>query len=549
MRALALICAAAVAFGAVGTSPATAASVRHASGTGSGSSCTQTAPCSFKTAVEGASDGDTVQLRAEEYVLTDFVQILADNLTISGPSGVTAPGDFLAFLIFKEQSEGGIPDNDSKLLFYGANTRLERLAVTGRADGSGTIVGSGSGATGVQYDRLYVSNSGTGTALLGKNATLTNSLIQQTGPGDNGRAVILSGTITGSTIYSHTGLGLWLPNSYLTTPNCSLTIRNTLVRGGARNVLIDDTGLGPNHCPAITVDYDYSWIPSTGIQSIGTSTPTPGTHNLPDTPAVFDPTNPADTYLSDLTLPPDSPAINAGCTSSCSDHDYYGRPRPIGSANDIGAREQSLRPASTTVSTGPLSTTEATLNATLTPGGSATIYTLQIRQAGTADWATVGGGSLASSLFGSTPVSARATGLTAATGYEARLTASNDRGTWTSPVAAFRTSTTPDPTVGVGGLRAKVTKRKARLKSTVTVSGAGTITQTATTGTGSRKKTRCTARRSVTSAGSYSMTCILDGTARATLRRKSLRFTILTRLATSSSASSATSRLTVDRRR
>ena len=273
------------------------------------------------------------------------------------------------------------------------------MAITGRADGAGTLVGSGSGAPGALYDRVYVSNSGTGTALLGRNATLTNSFIQQTAPGSSGRAVIFSGTITGSTIYSREGRGLWLYNGYLTTPSCSLTIRNTLVWGGGHNLVVDDTNSAPTSCPTLNVDYDYSWIPSTGIQTVGTSTPMAGTHNLPDTPVVFDPTNPADSYLSDLVLPPDSPAINAGCTSSCSDHDYYGRPRPIGSANDIGAHEQSVRPSSTAVSTGTVTTTEATLSATLTPGGSDTTYAVQVRQVGLGDWTTVGSGARTTDLY------------------------------------------------------------------------------------------------------------------------------------------------------
>ena len=549
MRALAFIVAAALTLSVAGASPATAAAVRYASPMGSGAACTQAAPCSFKTAVEGASDGDTVQLSADEYFLTDFVQVLANNLTIAGPAGIGSPGVFVAFLIFKEQSEGGVPDSNSKLLLYGDNTRIERLAIAGRADGSGTLVGSGSGATGTRYDRLYVLNSGTGTALLGKDATLTNSLIKQTGPGTTGRAVIFAGTITGSTIYSQTGVGLWEYNGYLPAPDCSVTIRNTLVWGGAHNLLVDDTSASPASCPTLNVDYDYSWIPSTGIQTVGTSTPIAGAQNLPDTPAVFDPTDPADSYLSDLVLPPDSPAINAGCTSSCSDHDYYGRPRPIGSANDIGAREQSVRPGSTAVSAGSVTTTDAMLSAMLTPGGSTTTYAVQVRQSGTGDWSTVGSGTLSTDIFGSTPVSTRTTGLTAATNYETRLTASNERGTWTSPATAFRTSATPAPTVSVSGVRARVTKRKGRLKSTVTVSDPGTITQSATTGSGSRKKIRCTARRTVTTAGTYTMTCILDGTARAKLRRKSLKFTVVTRLAASSGTAAATSRITVPRKR
>lgn len=535
--------------------PARAAAVRHASPTGSGVACTQSAPCSLKVAVENAAAGDTVQLGAEEYHLSEQLQVYAANLTIAGPAGTTAPGDFMAFLIFTEQSEGGVADGDSKLLFWANNVRLERLAISGRADGAGILVGGGGGSvTGAVYDRLYVNNTGDGTGLFGRSATLTNSVVKQTGPGAFGRAVLLAGAITGSTIYSSTGAAIWLPNSYLRTPHCAVTIRNSLVWGGGRNIQTDTSSGAPTACPTIGVDYDYSWIPNPGGGALGGGIAGPGivtagAHNLPNVPAVFDPTNPSDSYLSTYELAPTSPAVNAGCTASCSDHDYFGRPRPLGSANDIGAREQSVPPVASAMRVDSITTTGSQLATTLTPGGSPTTYTFQVRASGSPDWVSVSTGLQSANLFGTETITAAATALTPDTVYETRLVASNDRGSWTSELTSFRTATVPAPpapTISVTDLKASVSKRTIRVKSSVSVSTSGTITQKATTG---RNRVRCSRTITAVAAGRYALRCRLDARARAQVRRKQLRLTVLTSLASASGSVSTTSVLRVRRNR
>ena len=548
----ALTTAGALTVGLIATTPSAAASIRYASHTvadGSGAPCTQADPCSLFDAVTYAGDGDIVQLTADEYYLDQQLEIFADDLTIRGPEGVLAPGDFIAYVIFRDQASGGLADSAHKLLIRGDNTHFERLAISGTATGSGVLIGAGdSTKTGQTYDRVLITNSGDAVALVGHGATVRNSVVQQTGPGSFGTAVNMSGTISSSTIYSRNATAISADDNFVASgTGCTLSIRNTLGWGAYANLLADAGGGG---CATVSIDYDYSWIPDPassggplggGIRLIGTGTAVPGTHNLPDTPAVFDPTDPADTYLGSWVLPANSPAIDAGCTGgSCSDHDYYGRPRPIGAANDIGAMEQSLAPSVTPVAV----SSSTTLTSTVSPLGSATTYTLQVRRTG-ADWSAAASGSTADA-FTAVSVSATPT-LSPNTDYEARIVATNERGTTTSGLTAFRTSS---PGLTVSGLKAKVTKKKARLVSNATVTGAGRITQKATSGKGARKVTRCSTGRAATTAGTYRITCRLTKKSRTALRSGSLKLRVVTTFVPlSGDQVTITTRLRIPRRR
>ena len=113
----ALTTAGALTVGLVAATPSAAASVRYASHTvadGSGAPCTQADPCSLFDAVTYAGAGDTVQLTADEYYLDRQLEVLVDNLTIRGPSGVGAPGAFIAYVIFRDQASGGLADSAHK---------------------------------------------------------------------------------------------------------------------------------------------------------------------------------------------------------------------------------------------------------------------------------------------------------------------------------------------------------------------------------------------------------------------------------------------------
>ena len=542
----------------VANGTAAAATVRYTSPTGSGVACTQVSPCSLPQAVSGAASGDTVQLTADEYTLNSQLDITVNNLTIRGPVGVTDSASFLAYLIFPET---GVPNSDTKIQLFGSGTRFERLAITGRADGSAAIVSDASG-TNTVYDRVRISNSGSADTLRGQDTTLTNSVVQQTGPGGLGSAVAITGLIDGSTIYSANGTAILQANQYHAAPSCSTIIVDTIAWGGSANMLVDDTSVGPFFCSPLLTSYDRSWIPQAagaasggGIRVIaGATAPIVGPGNLPDLPAVFDPTAPGSTYLSDLVLPVGSPAIDAGCPvgSSCSDHDYYGRPRPIGSANDIGAMEQSLPPVAGALSVGGITRTTATLAGPLQPRGERTQYRLEVRVTGSPTWTTASTGSQTTEVFGTPTVNGSLSDLSPATDYQARLVASSSRGESTGEPTTFRTldpAPSPSPSLSVTSTRGSVTKKKARVASSVTVSAAGRITQRAVS-TGRRAKTRCTTSRTATAAGQYRMVCSLSKKSRKELRKRPMRLVVTTRLTTpTGQTATATKRITLPRRR
>lgn len=526
----------AIAAGLLVAGPAQASSIRYASPTGLGVACTQAAPCSLSQAVSFANDGDIVQLGADEYYLDVPLDVTVDNLTIRGPAGTFQPADFRAFIFFREQADGGIPDGDAKLRVFGNNARFERLSIVGRADGSASIVGAGTG-TGASYDRVAIRNIGESDTLVGQGVTVTNSAIQQIGPGNLGSAVSAQGTFTNSLAYSATGTAILQSDAYIASPYCSTVIRNSIVWGGAANLKVDG---GYSGCTAVHVDYDYSWIPDPGGPGLGGGIPMPvsgtvtaGPHNLPRSPAVFEP---SDGFIGAYVLSPDSPAVNAGC-SECSDHDFYGRPRPIGPAADIGPMEQSLPPAVATPTVSSVTDSAATVSSRVEPRGEQTTYALQYRRSRASEWNSTPDYRLTDDLFGATTVSVTLEPLAPGTSYEARYVASNSLGSVTGPVVTFRTEPVPTATVSVSGLKAKVTKKKAKLTSRVTVSQAGRIGQAATTGNATK---RCTVSKRVAAAGTYKVVCPFRKKARKALRSQSMKLTVVTTFEPSSGGAVAT---------
>ena len=501
--------------------PASAETIRYASSGGVGVACSQAEPCSLETAISSAPPNSTVQLAAEEYYPSAPIAVSVENLTIQGPDRVNGPSDFIPYIFFS----GPLAEN--KILVQANNVAFKRLAIVGETGNSYAVVGAGFGRD-TTYDRVLVQNSGSGFGVSGTGITISNSFVEQTGSGTSGSAINGFGMIYGTTAYSRNGSAIRLDDNYTVAPYCSAVIRNTLAWGGWANLYLDNGGVG---CMSLDVNYDYSWIPDGDGQGGGirnfSGPVTAGPHNLPNLPAVL---SPSTSDPRNLVLPADSPAINAGCTTGCSDHDYYGRPRPIGSANDIGAMEQSLAPLATEPTVETVASTRAELRTSIKPRGENTTYTTQYRRVGTSEWSSGPSGTLTTNLFGSSPVVAPITALTAATDYEVRVAMTNDRGSYTTPAVNVRT--TSPPTVTVSGLKAKVSKTKAKLVANAVVSAPGKITQTATTGKAAKKKTRCSTSRTVSVAGTYKLTCSLSKKTRKELRKRSLKFTVMTGLKT-----------------
>ena len=523
---------------------AASAEILHTTPTGTGS-CTASNPCNLPVALAWSQAGDEIRLAADEYNVSGEIEINQPNLTISGPPGrLSGPEAFRAFLLFSGNT-GGPP----KLFVRQANFTLARVSVA--YDGDAPLIyasqtSGGAGAPGMRLDRVSVSTS-PGEAVSGSGVEITNSVIRQTATG--GAAARVSGSIIGSTIIS-AGNAIENSASDHGPPYCELSIENTIAVGAFSNLT---TGNAGSSCSPNT-SYSSSWIPAAagfgggGIDNTyGFITPGPG--NLPDSPPAL-----ADPFSGALEPTLDSPAIDAGCTAGCGTEDFYGRPRPIGPANDIGAYEAILPASISTVGVDSKTSDRAELSATINPNGGATTYNFQIRKAGTATWESVVG---ATTGEGTTPGIVRGTAqpLEPETAYEVRITGMNSSQVESvSPaVTSFTTDAAPQPApaafVQIRSAKATVSRKKVTVRAKVRTSVPGRVTIRATTGRGG-SKTWCKVTKRVRAAGLHTVTCNLGRKGRAKIRKSALGLTLRAKFTDGVSPSAADQRrLTIPRRR
>ena len=524
---------------AIALAPATAsAAIRYTSPTGSGTACSQASPCSLTDGVGGASAGDEVRLTADQYTLTSQLVISVPNLTISGPPGRYSPSQFQAFMIFS-----GAATTVTNILVQADGFTLRRASVVGQAGGNFVI--NSLTNDDMELDRVRVFDGGSAGTVVGQDALITNSVIRQ----DAGTypAVNITGAIIGSTITSATQTAIVNDDAYHDPAfgdYCDLQIINTIAIGAVRNL---STANGASACLP-NVSYNYSWIPATAGFGGGGIAPsgfiTAGANNLPDSPPAL-----SSPLGGGIELALDSPAINSGCGGSCGTEDFYGRPRPIGAGNDIGATETILPPTVSPVSVGAVTATVAPVSATVNPNGGATTYNFQVRKVGTSDWGSFDGATTDDGAS-SQPVTGTANPLDPSSDYEVRIVGSNPAGEAASSPVTFRTLALPSPSLSVSSVKAKVGKKGVYFASRATVSAAGSLGQTATTGSGKKTKTWCRTMTTARTAATYSLKCNLGSKGRRYLKKRSLALTVKTTLRAATGASATNTRkLTIKRKR
>ncbi|MBU3673513.1 MAG: fibronectin type III domain-containing protein [Solirubrobacteraceae bacterium] len=537
--------------------PASAsAAIRYTTPTGSGSACSQASPCSLTQGVSGASAGDEVRLTADEYYLDSTLTANVANLTISGPPGVYAPSDSRAFIFFRTEAQGAPAgfDNDPKIRANQDNLTLSRLSIVGQA-GSTSLINA-INSDNLALERVLVFDDDSAFTVTAQDASVTNSVIRHTSSAiGGGTAMNVTGSITGSTITSATGNAIVNNNNFHDSnppyfDYCNLLILNTISVGALTNLRTSDTGSSgcyPN------IAYSYSWIPAAPGYGGGGIAPsgyiTAGASNLADSPPAL-----SAPLGGVFVLPPDSPAINAGCGGSCGVEDFYGRPRPIGSGNDIGAYEATLIPEIADGLASNVTSTTAQLSAVVNPNGGQSTYNFQIRRTGTSEWETVSGATLPADTNSFVPVTAEANLLEPETAYQVRIVAINSAGELAADGLAFRTLATPTPTpsasLSVNSVKVKVGKKGAYFTSRVTVNSAGSLAQTATTGSGKKTRTWCRTMTTARTAATYPLKCNLGSKGRRYLKKRSLALTVKTTLRAATGASATNTRkLTIKRRR
>ncbi len=535
------------AIGLLAVAPSIAsAAIRYTSPTGSGVACSQASPCSLTQGVNGASAGDEVRLTAEEYTVNSQLEVPAgrDNLTISGPPGRYSPADFQAFIFFVSPAT-----NATNILVRADGFSLERVNINGAA-GPGNVLINGLLAEGMSLERVRIFDGGSLVTIVSQDATIQNSIIRQ----NSGTvAAGITGAIFGSTITSVTGTAIANDDNWHDSAvgdYCSLLILNTIAVGAVRNLSTTDGG---SACNPVTT-YNNSWIPSaSGFGGGGISDPggflTTGAENLPNSPPAL-----ASPFSGVVELALDSPAINTGCGGSCGVEDFYGRPRPIGVENDIGATETILPPTISTVGVDSKTYDRAQLSATINPNGGTTTYNFQIRKAGAPTWESFDGSTTGE---GTLPETVRGTAqpLDPETSYEVRVIGLNSSGVEsTSPaVTTFTTDAAPQPVpaafVQIRSAKAKVTRRAAQIQARIRTSGAGRVTLRATPAAGGTK-TWCRVRKTVAAAGVHTVSCNLGRKGRTRIRKSALGLVLKASFTDGTNNSATTQRrFTIPRKR
>ena len=456
--------AAAIAAMALGASPASAATLftHPVYGISSGT-CTEGSPCTLPFAVSKAEAGDEVRLAVipnnysggyQPYYMFSQLDITKPNITIAGPPGrraISTKGPLLYWVTGSGGSDG-LLDSQNKLMVSSSGFKLERLAITGTANGSSTLIGAThSSNTDMELTRVLVRNLGTGITVAGDDVQISDSLIDQPNAVVGSVAAAVTGAIYGSTVRSSLGTAIENSESYHSPTSTELSIFNTIARGGIDLSVFDPPGGSTPH-----VSIDYSSIANTSLTRVQPSLPNShigfGADNLQDsTPPLLD------DALMPLWI---SPSIDAGCDGSCDNNfDLNGRTRPIGAHKDIGAYESSAAPTVGVPSqVGVAKSRSASLRATINPNGEATTYHFE---------ASGGGRTIIGPSFrlpaGETAVTAAGTipGLQPRTTYRVWAEATNAISANIGSDAAYRTSS--DATApALSGLRLSARSVRAR---------------------------------------------------------------------------------------
>jgi hypothetical protein len=335
---------------------ASAADVRYASPTGTGSPpCTNPAdPCSIGQAIQGgggAQDGDTVLLYPGSYTTPEGSALpIARAITVGavGPGRPTVSNGAGVF----DVTDGGAKLQDLNIIATNLPT----------GDAAESALELQAGASG---ERLYVEGHGAAppnSVFLHDDATLRDSVAWA--PDSGGVAVFtagLGGMLRNVTAVANATNGDGVFVSGAAGPGQSTVLRNVIASGNT-DVRVTNGATG-----TVTYTADHS-----NYDSLATSPGTEGNPAVSESAIQTAPPSFAGASTGDFHQSPDSPTIDAGSADALDPAlgplDLDGGPRSVDAAPDIGADEFVAPPPPAPLEPEPEAGDTTPLNTTITSG-------------------------------------------------------------------------------------------------------------------------------------------------------------------------------------
>jgi Bacterial Ig domain len=300
--------------------PATAnAAARFASPTGSGSACTESAPCDLVTAVNNAQSGDDVTIEPGAYSVTTTLDDNGFTLTIHGQAGAARP-------VITNSATNGI-----QLMGPGSSVSDLELNIT---SGSGAGIGT-TGQQSIDRVTVNVTNNSDVSPACTVTGTMTDSVCRSTATNGiaafNGNSGVTAAAILRNDTLEATGTGGAgvFVQAFGSGSSPSVALINSIAHGAGEDVLA--TNLGGT---SATVTADHSNF-ATSMAGAGASAPAPGSGTNQTAPPQF--VNAAGADFHELAS---SPTVDAGTDATQNGSlDLDGLPRMMGAHTDIGAFE------------------------------------------------------------------------------------------------------------------------------------------------------------------------------------------------------------------
>jgi hypothetical protein len=307
---------------------------------GTGSACTEPAPCSIETGINGAVTNDEVIVAPGTYTTSTPLANSAIDLYVHGEPG--APP------LIKTSAPTGLSLNG-----FSAEASDLRIEHTGSNYGANLFVNSAT------LQRLEVHSSGAYAAcVIGPGVTFRDSLCEATG---DAAFAIWNDFTSNSSFTAHfrnvtaiatgaSSIGLVVGSGPNTTNTVS--VENMIIRGGSVDAQARNSGTGS----MTTLDIDHSNFDSSNTFGDNSTVAGPGSAGNQTADPKF-----AETVH--YTQAYGSPTIDAGISDAYTGStDLDGTPRPQGAAMDIGADEivPDTDPPETTIIKGPRKRTRST---------------------------------------------------------------------------------------------------------------------------------------------------------------------------------------------